>query len=341
MHLLSLASSFPKFRFSQAESLLALKKSDFWTRLSPKSLRILQKVLSNDNGIKYRHFAVDSLDNAWKRDAQQLNEAFEYEAPILGTQAVTNALERARLKPFEIDVLLVCTCTGFLCPGLSNHISEKLGLRSNVILQDITGHGCGAAIPLIEIASAYSRLYPNSNIVTAQVEVCSAAFHLDDDVGVLISACLFGDGASAQVWSGSGGKFKIGNFESLHMPKNRGKLRFVNYKGRLKNRLSKSVPSIVVDAVSHLSSSQKLSKEMVPVLHAGGRDILDALIPVFPEHPLCETREVLRDYGNISSASVFTSLDLILRSENRIGKAFWLCGYGAGFSAHCAKLIPV
>ena len=75
MHLLSLASSFPKFRYSQAESLSALKESDFWTRLSPKSLRILQKVLSNDNGIRYRHFAVNSLDNAWKRDAQQLNEA--------------------------------------------------------------------------------------------------------------------------------------------------------------------------------------------------------------------------------------------------------------------------
>lgn len=338
MHLLSLASSFPQARFSQADCLAALQQSAFWKRLSSRSLRILEKVLTGDNGIGCRHFAVDSLEQAWMRNAQQLNEAYEQEAPALGAKAVADALDRAKLQPSEVDVLLVSTCTGFLCPGVSSHIAEKLGLRSDAVLQDLTGHGCGAAVPLVQVAAAFSKLYPHARIVTAQVEVCSAAFHLDDDVGVLISACLFGDGASAQVWSDSGGEFKVGHFDSVHRPGNREDLRFVNHEGRLKNRLRKTVPSVVAESVQSLVSKDQLRELEIPVLHGGGRDVLDALEPVFPERCLGASREVLRNYGNLSSPSLFVALELVLSRERNNIDGFWLCGFGAGFSAHCARL---
>ncbi|ADE54025.1 type III polyketide synthase [Coraliomargarita akajimensis] len=341
MHLLSIASSFPKSRFSQSDCLAALQQSEFWMRLSGRSLRILEKVLTGNNGIEYRNFAVDSLEQAWRRDAQQLNEAYESEAPVLGGRAVSKALERAELKPSEVDVLLVSTCTGFLCPGVSNHIAERLGFRSDAVLQDLTGHGCGAAIPLVQVAAAYAKLYPRARIVTAQVEVCSAAFHLDDDVGVLISACLFGDGASAQVWSSAGGDLEVGRFESVHRPEHREDLRFVNHEGRLKNRLRKTVPSVVAESVERLVSKQKLQEKAQPVLHGGGRDVLDALEPVFPGHALDASRETLRRHGNLSSPSVFVALEALLADRDSVADEFWLCGFGAGFSAHSVGLTHV
>ncbi|MGB0416407.1 MAG: stilbene synthase [Coraliomargarita sp.] len=338
MHLLSLASSFPESRFSQADCLAALQQSEFWKSLSSRSLRILEKVLTSDNGIGYRHFAVDSLEQAWLRNAQQLNEAYEREAPVLGANAVADAVARASFQPSEIDVLLVSTCTGFLCPGVSTYIAEKLGMRSDSVLHDLTGHGCGAAVPLVQTAAAYSRLYPSARIVTVQVEVCSAAFHLDDDVGVLISACLFGDGASAQVWSGAGGEFRVDHFESVHRPENREDLRFVNHEGRLKNRLRKTVPSVVAESVEALVSKGQLREGENPVLHGGGRDVLDALERVFPGRCLGVSREVLRRYGNLSSPSLFVALESALSLSGSSGDEFWLCGFGAGFSAHRARL---
>ena len=341
MHLLSLASAFPEPRFSQSDCLAALQQSEFWQTLSPRSLKILEKVLTGDNGIEHRHFAVDSLEQAWMRNAQELNEAYEQEAPTLGAKAVSNALSRAELRPEEVDVLLVSTCTGYLCPGVSSHIAEELGLRSDVVLQDLTGHGCGAAVPLTQIAAAYSKMYPQACIVTAQVEVCSAAFHLDNDVGVLISACLFGDGASAQVWSGAGGEFCVGHFQSVHRPKNREDLRFVNHEGRLKNRLRKTVPAVVADSVKHLVSKEPILENDKPVLHGGGRDVLDALEPVFPGKSLAVSREVLSRFGNLSSPSLFVALEALLAEPDSTNDGFWLCGFGAGFSAHSARLSRV
>jgi predicted naringenin-chalcone synthase len=337
MYLHSLASAFPSSVYSQSDCLAALQASKFWKELRPRSLRILEKVLSSDNGIDQRHFAVRSLEEAWARDAQELNEAFEREAPKLGGEAILKALAKASLKANEVDVLLVSTCTGYLCPGLSSYLGEQLGLRPDCILQDLTGHGCGAAVPLVEVAAAYAKLYPSARIVTVQVEVCSAAFYLDDDVGVLISACLFGDGAAAQVWSGEPGRYRIDGFQSVQRPGHREDLRFVNHQGRLKNRLRKTVPSIVADTLSSLVSKNKLRMGESPVLHGGGRDVLDALEPIFAGNSLLPSREVLRRFGNLSSPSLFVALESELEGrETKSG--YWLSGFGAGFSAHCARL---
>jgi len=339
MRLQSIASSFPKPVYSQSDCLNALQASHFWQTLNPRSLRILEKVLTGQNGIESRHFAVDTLEEAWKRDAQQLNEAFEREAPRLGHSAVIKALERASLQPDAIDVLLVSTCTGYLCPGLSTHIAEKLGLRADCILQDLTGHGCGAALPLVQIAAGYAKLYPSARIVTAQVEVCSAAFHLDDDLGVLISACLFGDGASAQVWSAQEGTYQIDDFRSLQRPEHREALRFINHQGRYKNRLQKTIPAIAAETVGQLAAASKIDTNRIPILHGGGRDVLDALMPVFSNDALEASRDTLRRFGNLSSPSLFVALEAAVANSSP-KEAFWLCGFGAGFSAHCAQLSP-
>ncbi|MEM8867079.1 MAG: stilbene synthase [Verrucomicrobiota bacterium] len=338
MHLISVASSFPKLVFTQSDCLDVLKASSYWESLSSRSLSILQKVLEGDNGIRQRHFAADALEQVWQRSAQELNESYEREAPKLGADAVRQALDRAGLLPREVDILLVSTCTGYLCPGLASHMIEQLGLRRDVFAQDLTGHGCGAAIPLVQLASAYSKLYPEARIVTAEVEVCSAAFYLDDDIGVLISACLFGDGASAQVWSSTGGDYAVDHFRSVHRPDCREALRFVNHQGQLKNRLHKSVPSIVAESVKELYEQETGETDRRPVLHGGGRDVLDALEGIFDSNSLQPMRQVLKDCGNMSSPSLFVALERILEAADLGNESLWLCGFGAGFSAHCACL---
>ena len=94
-----------------------------------------------------------------------------------------DALERAGVRVNEIDALIICTCTGYLCPGLTSYVAEQLGLRPNAFLQDLVGLGCGAAIPMLRAASHVIAAQPDAVVACVAVEICSAAFYLDDDPG--------------------------------------------------------------------------------------------------------------------------------------------------------------
>ncbi|BDS05196.1 chalcone synthase [Oceaniferula spumae] len=338
MNLLSVASAFPKSSFNQSECLDAMQSADFWPTLNGRSRMLLGKVLSGDSGIDKRHFALDELKDAWVRDAQSLNQAYEKEAPALAVKAVLNALAKSGTNVEEVDALFVCSCTGYLCPGVSSHTAELLGLREDVFLQDMTGLGCGAAIPLMRAANAVIAENPKAVVVTVAVEICSAAFYVEDDFGVLISTCLFGDGAAAAVWSGSGGEWHVGDFESIHMPTHREKIRFTNAKGKLRNQLHKSVPLLAADAVSQLYAKRRADPQAW-VTHGGGRDVIEQLERVLPCDELTYARGVMLDHGNLSSPSVLVGLERFLDDyqggENRV----WLCAFGAGFSAHSCELV--
>src|SRR6185437_4170989 len=128
-----------------------------------------------------------------------------HNAPLLATQAAERALADAKIETSQIDAIVASTCTGYLCPGLTSYISERLGLRKDVMTFDLVGQGCGAALPNLRVADALLASDRAERVLSVCVEVCSAAMYLDDDIGVLISACLFGDGAGAAVLSNAPG----------------------------------------------------------------------------------------------------------------------------------------
>lgn len=340
MNLLSVGSAFPERSFSQAECLEAMRGADFWEDLNGRSRMVLEKVLTGDSGIGKRHFALDELEVAWRRGAQELNEAYEVAAPDLAADAVRAAIAKSGHAVEEVDAVFVCSCTGFLCPGVSSHLAERLGLRTDCFLQDMTGLGCGAAVPLIRAAAGVVALNPDAVVITVAVEVCSAAFYVEDDFGVLISTCLFGDGAAAAVWSGTGGEWRVGGFESLHIPEEREKIRFTNAGGRLRNQLDRSVPELAAKTVRELYEKRR-GEPQAWVTHGGGRDVLEALEDVLPCGELGYARGVMRDFGNLSSPSVLVALERFLEDGDEGVERVWMCAFGAGFSAHACELVRV
>ena len=337
MILQSITSHFPENSFSQSSCLTAMQGADFWGELAPRSRVLLQRVLAGDSGIEKRHFALGKLEDSWTRDAEQLNNAYEREAPLLAAAAVKKAVAKAGMALDEVDALFVCSCTGYLCPGLSSHVAEVLGLRADVFMQDLTGFGCGASVPMLRAADGFIAQNPEAVIVTVAVELCSAAFYVEDDFGVLISTCLFGDGASAAVWSGKGQGLAVENFQSLHFPEEREKIRFTNAQGRLRNQLDKSVPELAAGVVEQLYQKRELENPRVFTTHGGGRDVIEALEKVLPVDELTFAREVMRLYGNLSSPSCLVALEMMLE-ENPEADEVWMCGFGAGFSAHSCEL---
>jgi alkylresorcinol/alkylpyrone synthase len=204
-------------------------------------------------------------------------------------------------------------------------------------LQDLVGLGCGAAIPMLRSAAGFLAMHPGAKVATVAVEVCSAAFFADDDPGVLISLCLFGDGAAAAVWSDQpgDGKWQAGHFTTVHRPEQREKIRFVNAGGKLRNQLDKAVPGLAAEAVAELWQQRQGEPDRV-LAHSGGRDVIDALEAVLP-FTLDETRGVLRDHGNMSSPSVLFALDRALAGADG-DRRWWLTAFGAGFAAHACEV---
>jgi len=250
-------------------------------------------------------------------------------------------MSQAKLEAEQIDALLVCTCSGYLCPGVTSYVAEDLGLRPDAYLQDLVGLGCGAAIPSMRSASHFLAARPEATVACVAVEICSAAFYLDDDPGVLISACLFGDGAAATIWRGTPGPSGIRafDFDTLHMPADRDKLRFEMKEGKLRNLLHRTVPELAAEAVSRLWGEKGPRPVSRVVSHAGGVDVLSALSEAVPGHSLEASGTVLRNHGNMSSPSVLFALEESLKTDTPgLRGDFWLVSFGAGFSAHSCRL---
>ncbi|MDX2110778.1 MAG: 3-oxoacyl-[acyl-carrier-protein] synthase III C-terminal domain-containing protein [Verrucomicrobiota bacterium] len=344
MYLHALATAVPDATYSQMECWEIAQHSSARERLSRRSVLILQSILKGESGIATRHFAIPAIKNVFDLNADQLNTAFREEAPMLAGRALTVALEKAGMNADKIDALLVCTCTGYLCPGVSSYVAEQLGLRTDAYLQDLVGLGCGAAIPTLRSAQAVLAAHPDAVVACIAVEICSAAFYLDDDPGVIISACLFADGAAATLWRSTPGPTGLGcrAFDTLHLPAERDKLRFEQKDGKLRNLLDPGVPALAANAVSQLFARTKHDDGALPISqiisHPGGRDVLNALEEALPHHPLTASRTILRSYGNMSSPSVLFALEEALRSSSPDNAGdWWLVSFGAGFSAHSCR----
>jgi alkylresorcinol/alkylpyrone synthase len=338
MFLHTLTSAFPADSYSQADCVQLAENSPQVAQLKPRSRALLFKILGGDSGIAKRHFSLGNPARMFDRSAEELNHEFEREAPRLAGQALGRALEQAGLRAAEVDALFVSTCTGYLCPGVSSHVAEALGMRSDVFLNDVVGLGCGAAVPMLRTAHGFLSANPEAIVATVAVEVCSAAFYLDDDPGVLVSLCLFGDGAAAAIWKGRGSEeqFQAGRFRTLHRPEDREKIRFVNAGGKLKNKLHRSVPVAAADAVDELFSQRSTDPDQV-LAHTGGRDVIEALESKLPGFMLEETSEMLKNYGNCSSPCVLFALEE--RMKNRADdRNLWLTSFGAGFAAHSFEM---
>ncbi len=339
MFLKSIATAVPPRSFSQEACWQAMKGGDLLDAIKPRSVSLVEKILTHGtSGISKRNLALDSIEEIFAQGAQQLNEGFEREAPALANQALGEALDKAGLEADELDALFVCTCTGYLCPGVSSHLAESAGLRHDAYLSDLVGIGCGAAIPMLRSAHGFLAANPGAKVATVAVEICSAAFYADDDPGVLISLCLFGDGAAAAIWSGDGAQadWQAGHFTTTHRPAEREKIRFVNAAGKLKNQLHRSVPGLAGEAVAELYSRRSADPDQV-LAHPGGRDVIDALEVMLP-FQLDETRDVLRNHGNMSSPSVLFALQKRLAERNGSDKRLWLTAFGAGFAAHACEM---
>jgi alkylresorcinol/alkylpyrone synthase len=347
MYFRGIGTATPSTRYTKGECLQAFERSDWFARLDTRAHLIARTVLQRDNGIEARRLAVDSLDEVFTIDPATLARRFLAHAPALAAAAAMRALGAAGIDAARIDAVVVSTCTGYLCPGLSGYVAERLGLRADVQAFDLVGQGCAAALPNLQLGAALLGSGAAEHVLSVCVEVSSAAMYLDNDPGVLISACLFGDGAGAAVLSRQPGGRRVEwkDSASLIEPKQRKALMFEQRDGMLRNILTREVPALAADhahrALATVLGRAGLNSGDIAawIMHAGGRDVLQALERRFEldGDAFRYSAAMLREYGNVSSAFVYFVLEAALADEAP-GGWWWLSSFGAGFSCHGALL---
>jgi predicted naringenin-chalcone synthase len=342
-YIASFACVVPPYSADQAFSAELVKKH-YAPQRNARSLCLIRATFSHP-GIRKRHFAVHDPVQIMDETPDQKIARFTENAIELASQAAARALDRAGVGPGEVTCLVVNTCTGYICPGISTYLIERLGLPRTTRVYDLVGSGCGGAIPNLHLAESLLRTN-GGVVVSVAVEICSSVFQMGNDLSLILSNALFADGAAAAVLMNRPAGFELVATAGFYVPEQRDAIRFVHKQGQLHNQLSTKLPDLVRIAASRvvadLLSSRGLQTADIRhwAFHTGGEKIINAVRDEIgvPEEQLLATRATLAEYGNMSSPTVWFVLEELQRTGIAAGEWCVMVAYGAGLSAHACLL---
>ena len=294
-----------------------------------------------------RHLYIDPARFRPDESVDELSDRFRRGALELGEAALRSALDRAGWRPEDVDFLATTTCTGRMTPSLDAHLVARLGCRRDVQRVHVGDTGCAAAVVALQQACNHIRAFPGHRALVLAVEICSAAYFLDDRLESAVAHAIFADGAGALALVGDGGGPAIVEHRTLFRSEHLDAMGFEYPGGRPRVVLSKEVRRIGATMMAEMGrtllESQGLKRPDVRhwVLHSAGRRVLDRarVLLDLDEAALAPARGVLRDYGNMSSATILFVLDSVLR-QTAPDPGEWgvMIGLGPGFAAEGALL---
>jgi alkylresorcinol/alkylpyrone synthase len=278
------------------------------------------------------------------RPLSKTNEEYIEHAVKLGRQAAEECLQRAGLRPDEVDLIITVSCTGFMIPSLDAHLINLMGFRSNVRRMPFTELGCAAGAMALGRAADYLKAHPGGNVLIIAVELPSLTFQRKDiSQANLISSILFGDGAAAVLVSGKAEKGpKILVSETYTFPDSLGAMGFDLRDSGFHILLSKDVPEMIGAKIRGLVDGflerhgRKQEDIKGWILHPGGARLLGN---VEKELGLCKcdtqpSWDILSNVGNLSSATIlFILQEWLQKRPLKSGEYALAAAFGPGFSA--------
>ncbi len=343
-HIASVAVATPPCTVEQAE-LERLAYKHYKDRLSPRSISLIHALFAHPS-IKTRSFAIGNVEDLVDEDPDRRVARFTHWSQELSAKAISKALAQAGLGTSDVAGLVVNTCTGYICPGISTYLIERLGLARDVRVYDLVGSGCGGAIPNLEVSESLMRQTADGVVVSVSVEICTATFQMQDDISLLLSNTLFGDGAAAAVLWGRPQGYELVASARRYVPEQREAVRYIHKNGQLHNQLSLRLPELVGKTASQVVLDLLAPYGLKPqdikhwALHSGGEKIINAVQSGLglSEDQVRATRCVLSEYGNMSSPTVWFVLNEIEKRGVAPGEWCIMVVFGAGLSAHAYLL---
>jgi alkylresorcinol/alkylpyrone synthase len=276
-----------------------------------------------------------------------LNARFREGALALSEAAARATLERAGWSAADVDFIATTTCTGRLTPSLDAHLVAALRGRDDVQRVHVGDTGCASAMVALQQAWNHLRAFPSHRALVVAVEICSAAYFHDERLESAVAHAIFADGAAGVALAADGGGPTIVGHRTVFRSEHLDAMGFEYPGGRPRVVLSKEVRRIgaimMGDMARVLMDIEGLKRENVThwILHSAGRRVLDRARELLElsDAQMAHARAVLREHGNMSSATILFALERLLRLERPLpGEWGLMIGLGPGFAAEGALL---
>jgi predicted naringenin-chalcone synthase len=261
---------------------------------------------------------------------------FEKRAPELAAETIERlALGQDRDR---ITHLVITSCTGFSAPGLDFEMIDRCDLPPSIERTMVGFMGCYAAINALKLARHIVRSEPDARVLLLNLELCTLHLRETTDLAQILCFLLFSDGCAASLVSAQPTGVALDSFRAMVLPDTRALMSWHIRDLGFDMVLSGDVPSAIHDALRKSSNEILAAAPIGSVdlwaVHPGGRSILDAVERAFDLAPaaLSASREVLRRYGNMSSATVMFVLDALMRVAGG-GKSGCAMSFGPGLTA--------
>jgi alkylresorcinol/alkylpyrone synthase len=339
--LMSLATAVPPYVVEQSQA-KALAREAF---AGKKALFDRLSGVFDNAGIARRHVVAPPDWYLRSHGWHDRNSVYLDAAEQLFIEVATAAIQKAGLRPDEIDGVVTVSTTGIATPSLEARCAQRVGLRDDVRRVPVFGLGCAGGVNGLSLASRLAVADPGSIWLFVTVETCSISIRLDsDDPAAVVATALFGDGAAAAVVT-------AGMHSLAHITGSAEKLWPDTLKimgwdvddPGLSVVFDRAIPPFVeaelAVAVDGMCMQLGIERNEIDRLccHPGGIKVIDAIEKALElnQGELNLEREVLRDYGNMSAPTVLFVLERLL--EQGLPDKVMMTAFGPGFT--CAGLM--
>jgi 3,5-dihydroxyphenylacetyl-CoA synthase len=309
----------------------------------------IRKIFLNSD-IEYRHFFFGGTLNR-NETSDQMNERYLAGALKTGCRAILECVSAAETTVQSVDLLAICTCTGYVCPDVGSRLIAHMGFRRDVQRASLVGLGCAGALPTLQRVSDFVRANPGRQALMLAVEICSACYYVDNSLETVVGNAICADGAAAFLVGGEletiRGYPQIVDFETFLDTEHIEEVGLRRRDGKLQIVLGVSIQRLaarMIDkALQTLLRRHGLSQSHIRfwVVHPGGRKVIDNVQKHFgmTDAQLCFSRAVLRNYGNMSAPTVMFVLDEVVRNgDPQVGDWGVMIALGPGMAAEVALL---
>jgi len=323
-----------------------------------KTKAILHRIYTQ-SGIKKRHSVIDEFHqpekvnpflNGKSPSTGQRNEIYKKEASDLfvevGEKLLTN---NPQINPEDVTHVITISCTGFYAPGPDYDLVKHLKLKPETQRFHLGFMGCFAAFPALKMAHSFCSNNQEAVVLIVATELCSLHFQQKKELDNLISASVFADGAAGALISGKNPSVKsylMDDFASSLAPKGEKDMAWDIGDEGFDMVLSTYVPDIIEanlkEVIAPLFKKYTLKYQDIDfwALHPGGRAIVDKIEHSLglEEHQVKASRDVLANYGNMSSVTILFVLKEILKYDPETGSKVLPMAFGPGLTIESGLL---
>ena len=339
--IVTVAKQLPKYSRATADILPFL---DEW--LSGQEERFIKKVKKIFEGaaVDKRYSIMDPVEVFTATSFEEKNDIYSREVIVLGEQVLEKALEKAGWEPQTLDYIITVSCTGIMIPSLDAYLINKMKLKQDIVRLPVTEMGCAAGISGIIYAKNFLKANPGKRAAIIAVESPTATFQLNDfSMPNIVSAAIFGDGSACCLLSSYEEDYgpEILDEEMYHFYDAEHMMGFKLTNSGLQMVLDVEVPETISshfgDIIHPFLKKNNLEIADIDhmIFHPGGKKIISTVEALFSGlgKNIDDTKEVLKQYGNMSSATVLYVLERIMDNKPQAGEKGLMLSFGPGFSA--------